>query len=287
MFKIAILGCENSHADAFLDAVIEQKVVDDVEFVGIYSDDAEAAQKLHDRFGVPVADSYDAYVGQVDGIIVTARNGANHYKYAKPYLASGIPMFIDKPITNSEEDAAAFMADLKKYNVRVTGGSVCPLAPYVQELKQAVQEQKYGKVLGGYLRAPVSIENAYGNFFFYSQHLAQVMTEIFGCYPNSVKMYPNGTVYTGVVRYDDYDISLTYVDGSGYYYAGISCQDSFVGGEYGAADLFTKEFMNYYNLLKGEPQQVSYEDFFAPVYVLNAMNRSLETGEEAIVNKFA
>jgi len=163
--------------------------------------------------------------------------------------------------------------------------AVCICTPSGLHAEEAIAALTAGKHL--VIEKPVSIENAYGNFFFYSQHLAQVMTEIFGCYPNSVKMYPNGNVYTGVVRYDDYDVSLTYVDGSGYYYAGISCQDSFVGGDYGAADLFTREFMNYYNLLKGEPQQVSYEDFFAPVYVLNAMNRSIETGEEAVVNKFA
>ena len=27
MYRVAILGCENSHADAFLEAVIEKKIV--------------------------------------------------------------------------------------------------------------------------------------------------------------------------------------------------------------------------------------------------------------------
>ena len=114
MYKVAILGCENSHANNFLKAVIQDKLVTDVEFVGVYSYDPEAAAKLNAEFGVPVADSYDAFVGKVDGIIITARHGDNHYKYAKPYLDSGIPMFIDKPITCTEEDAAAFMKDLKE-----------------------------------------------------------------------------------------------------------------------------------------------------------------------------
>ena len=286
MFKIAILGCENSHADAFLEAVIEQKIVDDVEFVGVYSDDKEAAQKLHDRFGVAVADDYDAFVGQVDGIIVTARNGANHYKYAKPYLASGIPMFIDKPITNSEEDAAAFMAELKKYNIRVTGGSVCPLADYVQELKKAVQEQTYGKVLGGYLRAPVSIENAYGNFFFYSQHLVQILTEVFGLYPNSVKAFQNDKIYTCIVRYDDFDVTIEFTDGSYVYYAGVSFAKAFVGKEVVFTEQdWNQEFLDFHDLLLGKPQKQSYEDFFAPVYILNAIERSLKSGKEEVVNR--
>ena len=36
MYKIAILGCENSHANTFLDFIITQKVVTDVEVVGVY-----------------------------------------------------------------------------------------------------------------------------------------------------------------------------------------------------------------------------------------------------------
>ena len=116
MFKVAILGCENSHADAFLADVVKNKLVEDVEFVGVYSDETEAAQKLGNTFGIPVADSYDAFVGKVDGIIITARHGDNHYKYAKPYIASGIPLFIDKPITVSEKEADEFMNLLAENN---------------------------------------------------------------------------------------------------------------------------------------------------------------------------
>lgn len=43
MYKVAILGCENSHANSFLNLVMTRKVVENIEFVGVYSDDAEAA----------------------------------------------------------------------------------------------------------------------------------------------------------------------------------------------------------------------------------------------------
>ena len=95
MFKVAVLGCENSHANTFIRLVTEDKAVDDVEFVGVFSEEADAMQKIHDQYGIPTADSYDAFVGKIDGLIITARDGKNHYKYAKPYIESGIPMFID------------------------------------------------------------------------------------------------------------------------------------------------------------------------------------------------
>ena len=285
MYKVAILGCENSHAGNFLKAVIKEKIVDDVEFVGVYSYDAEAAQKLHDEYGVAVADSYDAFVGKVDGIIITARHGDNHYKYAKPYLDCGIPMFIDKPVTCTEEDAKAFMLDVKARNVPICGGSVCVLDDYVQELKTAVAEQRNGQVFGGYLRAPIIMGSPYGGFFFYSQHLVQVMMEIFGYYPDRVRAWQHGEIVHCDVFYDQYDVDLTFVPNSGVYYASINCFDGIFGNSYTFSDGFQREFMGFYRLLQGQPQKQTYEDFFAPVYVLNAIYRSLQSGETEIVKR--
>lgn len=279
MYKVAILGCENSHAGNFLKAVLKDKIASDIEFVGVYSYDAAAAQKLHDEYGVPVADSYDAFVGKVDGIIITARHGDNHYKYAKPYLDCGIPMFIDKPITCTEEDAKAFMLDLQAHNVPVSGGSVCVLHDFVQELKQAVAEKRYGDVRGGYLRAPIIMDSPHGGFFFYAQHLAQTMMEIFGNYPESVRAWQKGDVVHCDVHYADYDVDLAYTPNSWIYYASISCMEGVVGNTFATTDGFAREFMEFHRLLEGKPQKQTYEDFFAPVYVLNAINRSLQSGE--------
>lgn len=285
MYRVAILGCENSHANAFLKAVVKDKMVDDIEFVGVYSEDTAAAERLRDEFGVRVAQHYDEFVGNVDGIIITARHGDNHYKYAKPYLKSGIPMFIDKPITCTEEDAKAFMEELKAYHVPVCGGSVCVLTDHVQKLKKIVAEEEYGKVMGGYLRAPLHKDNPNGGFFFYSQHLAQVMTEIFGCNPKSVQVFQNHPIYTCVVRYETFDVPIVYVNGDDFYYAGVSCEKAYVGDQYFFADCFEREFREFYDLLLGEKQKQSYEDFFAPVFVMNAIDRSMQSGKEECVNQ--
>ncbi len=284
MYKVAILGCENSHANSFLNAVINEKLVDNVEFVGVYSDDFEAARKLKEQFGVAVAESYDAFVGKVDGIIITARHGDKHYKYAKPYIESGIPMFIDKPITCSEEDAMNFMADLKANNVAVCGGSACVYSDWVQKLKADVASQVNGKVLGGYLRAPLLTLQQHGGFFFYSQHLVQVMMEIFGTDPKSVRAVKKGDICNCLVRYQDFDVNISYVEDNHLYYAGISCEKSFEGAVYGLEGTFDKEFLEFYRLLCGGAGKQCYEDFFAPVFVINAINRALESGEEESIN---
>ena len=285
MYKIAILGCENSHANSFLDFIIKDEVYTDIEVVGVYSEDIEAANKLNEKYGVYVAKSYDEFVGKLDGLVITARHGGKHYEFAKPYIKMGIPMFIDKPITVTEEDAINLKNDLVSNNVRVCGGSMCKFPEFVQELKKNVSEKKYGEVYGGYLRTPVSMVNDYGNFFFYSQHQVQVLGEIFGYYPNSVKAFVNGDVITCIVRYDNYDVTLEFVENNYSYYAGISCEKKGIFSEYFLDGCPQLEFDAFYNLLKGEAQHESYDDFLAPVFILNAIDRSIKSGEEEKVNR--
>ena len=287
MYRVAILGCENSHADAFLEAVIEKKIVEDIEFVGVYSDDTEAAQKLSDRFGVKVAKNYDEFVGEIDGLIVTARHGDNHYKYAKPYIESGIPMFIDKPITHSVEDAKEFMAALKANNVPVSGGSMVVLSENVKALKAAMAAKENGNVIGGFVREPINKTNIYGGISFYSQHGVQTMMELFGMNPRSVQVFEKGIALTCVVRYDDFDVVLSFADLKfSVYYAGISFEDKFEATDISLDGCAEAEFMEFYDVLKTRKQKKSYEEFFAPVYVIDAITRAVESGKEEPIVKY-
>ena len=285
MYRIAILGCENSHANTFLDYIIKEKKYPDIEVIGVFSEDDEAAQKVSDTYGVYKASSYDELAGKADGIIVTARHGDNHYKYAKPCIKYGIPMFIDKPVTVSEDDANEFLKELKENNVRVCGGSVCTFADMVKEMKTIVESRAEGEIYGGYLRAPIIMDNPYGGFFFYSQHLVEVMCEIFGYYPKSVKAYRKGKAINCTIRYEEYDVNLLFCDDNFVYAAQVSCEKKLCGGEYSLDGLFEKEFESFNQLLLGGNSRKSYEDFFAPVFILNAINRSLEGGNEEIVNR--
>ena len=123
MKKIAILGCENSHAATFLDFIYNTDSYRDVEVVGVYSNEPAASKALNEKYGVKILENYTDAVGQIDGLVVTARHGDLHYEYAQPYIESGIPMFIDKPVTIKESEAIEFMKELKSRGIKVSGGS--------------------------------------------------------------------------------------------------------------------------------------------------------------------
>jgi len=285
MFRVAVLGCENSHADSFLNYMKRSGNFPDVEIVGVYSDEPQACARMRDNFGLYVAKRYDAFVGKIDGLIITARHGDNHYKYAKPYIASGIPMFIDKPITVSEQEAVAFMKELAANNVRVTGGSCCMHDAVIQKLKEIAAQKPHGEILGGYFRAPLSAHNAYGGFFFYAQHLIQMISEVFGYYPDSVRVYQKDTVYTALIQYPQYVVTAEYKDDNQVYYAALSCEKAVIGEPCTLRGCFETEFDEFYRLLQGGAQKQSYGEFIAPVFVMNAMHRALASGNEEVVHR--
>ncbi len=281
MYRIAILGCENSHADAFIKSISSDQKYKDVEVIGVYTDEPEAEDRMKEKFGVYCAASFDEFVGKVDGIMITARDGKNHYKYAKPYIESGIPMFIDKPITSDNSEAVTLMKELKAAGCRFTGGSSCASAPLVCELAEKIASIDKADIYGGFLRAPVSMVNNYGGFFFYAQHLCEVMLKIFGYFPKSVKAYTNANVTTLVVRYCDYDVCAEFVDGNYTYGAYISTKEGLAGGEYPVTEaIYAYELECFYSLLKGGEQRADAREFISPVFLISAIKKSLDTGLE-------
>lgn len=284
MKKIAILGCENSHADTFLSLIKEKEEFSDIEVVGVYSDDRTAADKLHDKFGVCVIGNYAEAVGKIDGLIITARHGGNHYKYAKPYIEIGIPMFIDKPITINAEEAVEFMRKLKDHNVNIVGGSSLKHDVFVQQLKTETIYEVGGKTLGGYVRAPYQSESIYGGFYFYAQHLVEMVCEIFGRFPISVTARQNGKQIHVLFHYENYDCVGVYCDNNYIYYASRMAQDSTKSIEIPATnDWFYKEFKEFYRILSEEKQTVEYDEFISPVFIMNAIEKAMKSGNEETV----
>ena len=283
MKNIVMLGCENSHVNTFLTIMKENPdQYRDVNVIGVFSEDCAAMQQVADTFGVPIMHSYDEAVGIADGIVVTARHGGKHYLYAKPYIASGVPMFIDKPITVDEQEAIAFMRECSQYGVRLTGGSCCKYAKEISDMKAKITPEE---IRGGLVRAPINMDNPYGGFFFYSQHLVEMLGELFGLYPRAVQAYRANNTVSVVFRYESYDVIGLYTEFSYHYFVSVALGTQTLASDASIGmDCFTREFDEFCKLLRGGEQQQAYGDFIAPVAVLCAIDRSLASGREEVVH---
>lgn len=100
----------------------------------------------------------------------------------------------------------------------------------------------------------------------------------------------NGKTLSVLFRYEEYCVSGVFVDESYQsYYAARITFNGVTGDEFtvdGKNPCFRSEFDEFYDLLSGGAQRTSYRDFIAPVFVMNAIARSIESGKEEIVREY-
>ena len=287
MKKIVILGCENTHATAFLEFIRDREEFSHLQVLGVYSEDPLAAQKTAERFSVPILEHYAQGVEEADGVMITARHGGLHYTYAKPYLHRRIPMFVDKPVTICPQEAMEFLRQLKAEGIPVTGGSSLGHDSLIRELKQHCIAETDGPTAGGFISAPLKSHNAYGDFFFYAPHLVEMVCQVFGRHPESVRVVADGGENRTVLfRYGNFFVTGLYVEGGKDYYARRFAQKGSQGGEISpenSKEWYYGEFRAFVDMLEGKPQPGSYEDLAMPVWITDAIQQAWESGREVPV----
>ncbi|MHC1694936.1 MAG: Gfo/Idh/MocA family protein [Eubacteriales bacterium] len=281
MKKVAILGTENSHAWAFAE-LIRSGTVKNLSLVGAYGYEEEANAKML-KLGTPrIAQYPDEFVDEIDAVIITARHGDHHYEYAMPYLRRGIPTFIDKPFCIKEENAEEMVKTAMDSGSLLCGGSCLALDDGVIELRDAIENggQTLGTICGGSVSAPVSLENEYGGFFFYAQHLIQMMTTIFGISVRSVLASQEGKHITVICRYDGFDVTNHFYE-SYKYTAVVYGTKEVLQRECGLdiSGLYRRELDEFREMLDSGTMPHSYKTLAAPVYILNAIHSSVKDGQ--------
>jgi len=271
MKKIVILGCENSHADQYLKQ-LAAGVCPEIQCIGVYSNEPEAAERLREKFGVPVMDRFDEAVGEVDGVVITARNGVHHYEYAKPYLASGVPMFIDKPITCDPAEAVEFMRECRKNGVRLCGGSTVILWPNAVRLQEFAAARREN-ILAGTVSAPLHIDSEHSGFWFYAQHLVQLVTSVFGA-PKSLTARRDGKRVSVLFHYENYEVAGLYHEVNSYHVDVITKEESLALNIPADNSAYGKELEELDRLLDGAEPEMTYEELIEPVFIMDAIIRS-------------
>lgn len=281
MKKVAILGIENSHAWSFAKSLAGKdgtRVDEDLELVGFYADMTRedsriGAEKLRevsvcDHF----AESAEEFVGNVDAVMITSRHGKFHLPFAKPYLKQGIPVWVDKPICTSTEDVLELVKLAKESGSPITGGSSLVFSKEILEMAEYAQGCE--KILGGHVTAPVNMVNDYGNFWFYSSHLVQMVIAVFGTGIRSVTAHRQGDGVFAVYHYENMDVTAYF--GTGYsvtvYKAPMQAKSMTVT----TAGCYDAELNDFCRMVRTGQGVESYRDFVLPVFVIDATIRSFE-----------
>jgi len=189
----------------------------------------EPARKL----GVPAArltTNYKDFAGQVDCVVIVTP-AQTHFPLCQEFLAAGKDVFVEKPLTLTDRDAAelAEQADRQKRILQV--GHILRFDPATLWLRDAIQNGDFGQVnmlrghFGGFKRP----RNDSGVMFADGIHFVDLFNFILGALPKSVLGVHHDFMGRGM---DDVSfVSLEYVTHRGKTWATVE-NDYFIPGKF-------------------------------------------------------
>lgn len=292
MFKIGILGSDNSHALAFskLTNIKDEKTGEylypDMRVTAIFGLDKQQTEKVAREGAIEyIANSPEEMIGRVDAVMVVFRHGDLHAKYALPFIEAGIPTWIDKPFTISVSDAKLLIDAANKHNTLLTGGSTCKYAYDVVMLKNSVEriKQKDESFIGA-VNFPADMESEYGGIHFYGPHMAEMVMAIFGYDVKSVTTSVVNDSIVAVAKYDNFQVTMNFTKAATKYYGVIYSGTNTMVREIDISIIYRLGFDEFAKMLRTQKRPLELSKLLAPTVLLNAIDESINSGKEVYLH---
>lgn len=99
------------------------KEIPQFQIIGFYDPDKEKSESVKKEFGIPYFNSADELIAQADAIDIVAPT-ISHFELAEKALRKSKHVFIEKPLSNTLEEARKIMNMADKENLKVQVGHV-------------------------------------------------------------------------------------------------------------------------------------------------------------------
>jgi predicted dehydrogenase len=292
MFRIGIVGSDNSHADAFSklvnipDAKTGEYAFPDCKVVGIYGFDKERTEQVARDGRIEfIAEEPEDLIGQVDAVMVVFRNGNLHAEYALPFIKAGIATWVDKPFTIKNEDAKQLIDAAKEHNTLLTGGSTCKYAYDVLMAKNVVENgSRVGKINTAAINFPATLENEYGGIYFYGAHLVEMTMAIFGYNPKAVVASENNGIVTSILKYEKYQVTMNFIPGAKEYHVVLFGENGTLVREIDISIVYRLGFEKFVEMLRTNKLVMPLENLYSVVQTFNAIVEAYTTKTEVQIN---
>lgn len=184
MLKIAMLGADSSHTEAYAELMNPpgSPFHGRGRVVSLWGADVDQAYAKATACQIDsIVSSPQAALAGVDLVMVVARYGEDHFPLAEVGLQAGLPTFIDKPLTNSLTQAHALKALSEEHNAPIFSCSPLRYAAEVLDLQKQLEADN-GWITGGVmgLAAYPSLGERADNIYFYGVHLVEMLFAVFG-----------------------------------------------------------------------------------------------------------
>ena len=110
-YDAAVMGdCGYPVIPQYLAAAPEGELgIPGVKVTHVWCDEKSDAEKVAKAAFIPnVVDNAEDVIGEVDAVLIATDKGWEHLERARPFIDAGIPIFIDKPLTDNEPHLLQF-----------------------------------------------------------------------------------------------------------------------------------------------------------------------------------
>ncbi len=109
--KDAMADCPYPVIPQYLGAEPPENIgIDGARVTHLWCDDPAEAQHVAKASLIPnILNDPLGAIGCVDAVIIPTDKGGEHIRRAKPFIEAGLPIFIDKPLTDNEDDLRQFV----------------------------------------------------------------------------------------------------------------------------------------------------------------------------------
>jgi predicted dehydrogenase len=188
--RAGLIGLDTSHVIAYTKVLNNPKAqgdLADVRVVAGYPGASSDIPSSRDRvgeyteqlrgMGVEICTSIDALLKKVDVVLLESVDGRPHLRQARPVIAAGKPLFIDKPMAGSLTDVIEIFRLAKAAGVPCFSSSSLRYGKRLQELRH---ESPIGKVTGCAAFSPCSLEPHHPDLFWYGVHGVEALFTVMG-----------------------------------------------------------------------------------------------------------
>ena len=217
--KLGIIGTDTSHATAFTKTLNDASLPDHVTgarvvaaFKGGSPDIIESAKRvdgyadeLQKKWGVKIVSSIADLCPTVDGILLESVDGRPHLEQFQQAVKCGKPVFIDKPLASTLEDARAIAGLAAKANIPWFSSSTLRYSE--------LQDMKSPDVTGAIVWAPGPMEEHHQlDLTWYGIHGVEMLYTILGagCVEVTRTSSANEDVITG--RWSDGRLGVVHLE---------------------------------------------------------------------------
>lgn len=148
--RIGIIGTDTSHVPAFTAILNDPKNPNHIPGARVvaaykggskdlkesYSRVDKFAAEIETKYGVEIVPDIATLVSKVDAVLLESVDGRPHLEQARPVIAAGKPLFIDKPLSSNLADAREIARLAKAANVKWFTSSSLRYAPFLEDMKQ-------------------------------------------------------------------------------------------------------------------------------------------------------